>query len=65
MARPPLPESKRRSEVLQLRLTKGERADMEGGASASGEILSEFIRGAALEKAERLAGKPARKPKAP
>ena len=54
MARPPLPDSERRSEVLQLRLTKGERKDMEDGADACDEQLSEFIRGAALEKAERL-----------
>ena len=54
MGRPPLPESERRSEVLQLRLTKGERKDMEAGADASGEQLTEFIRGAALEKAARV-----------
>ena len=57
MGRPPLPESERRSEVLQLRLTKGERKDMEVGAEASGEQLTEFIRGAALEKAARVAKK--------
>jgi len=54
MGRPPLPESERRSQVLQLRLTKGERKDMEAGADASGEQLTEFIRGAALEKASRV-----------
>lgn len=63
MGRPPLPESERRTEVLQLRLTKGERRGMEGGAEAAGEQLTEFIRGAALEKAEKLTKK-GKKPKA-
>ncbi|WP_425492552.1 plasmid mobilization protein [Lysobacter changpingensis] len=61
MARPPLPESERRTEVLQLRLTKGERKDLDEGAEASGEQVSEFIRTAALEKAKRVkkkAGEP-------
>lgn len=51
MPRPPKPESERRSEVLQLRLTKVERDTLERGASKHGEQLSEFIRSAALEKA--------------
>lgn len=49
--------------MLQLRLTKGERRGMEGGADAAGEQLTEFIRGAALEKAEKLTKK-GKKPKA-
>lgn len=57
MGRPPLPDSERRSEVLQLRLTKGERKGMEDGAAVAGEQLTEFIRGAALEKADRLKSK--------
>lgn len=54
MTRPPLPESKRRSEVFQLRLTKGERKELDEGAAAAEEPLSEFIRGASLEKAKRV-----------
>lgn len=54
MARPPLPESERRTEVLQLRLTKGERKDLDEGAEASGEQVTEFIRKAALDKAKRV-----------
>lgn len=61
MVRPLLPESERRSEVLQLRLTKGERRGMEEGAAAAGEQLSEFIRSAALDKAERAIKKAKRK----
>ena len=41
--------------MLQLRLTAAERAAMEAGAERAGEQLSQFIRGAALEKAERAA----------
>lgn len=54
MARPPLPDSERRTEVLQLRLTKGERKDLDDGAEATGEPVSEFIRAAALDKAKRV-----------
>lgn len=51
MGRPPLPDSQRRTEVLQLRLTKDERSTMDAGADAAGEIVSEFIRNAALDRA--------------
>lgn len=54
MPRPKLPEHRLRSEVLQLRLTIDERKKMKAGADSAGEQLSEFIRGAALEKAMRL-----------
>ena len=54
MTRPPLPESKRRSEVFQLRLTKSERTELDEGAAAVEEPLSEFIRTAALDKAKRV-----------
>ncbi|MGH8074948.1 MAG: plasmid mobilization protein [Lysobacter sp.] len=57
MARPPLPDSERRSEVLQLRLTKDERKDLDAGANAAGEQTSEFIRTAALVRAQRELGK--------
>lgn len=36
---------------------------MEDGAAASGEQLTEFVRGAALQKAERLKGKRAKQHK--
>lgn len=62
MVRPLLPESERRSEVLQLRLTKGERKGMEEGAAAAGERLSEFIRAAAMDRVERVTKKDKRKP---
>lgn len=38
---------------------------MEAGAFEAGEVLSEFIRGAALEKAESLAPKTKRQKSAP
>lgn len=53
MARPKLPEEERRSEVLQLRLTKAERELMDEGAEALGVQVSEMIREAALAKAKR------------
>lgn len=52
MARPPLPESERRSEVLQLRLTKAERELLDRAAEALGIPVSELIRDAALRKAK-------------
>lgn len=61
MARPALPESERRSEIVQTRVTKGERKQIEAGAKAADEQVAEFIRGAALEKAERLSQQKKRK----
>lgn len=57
MGRPPLPEGERRSEVLQLRLTRDERAGLEAGAEAAGQVLSDFIRTSALERAKALLGR--------
>jgi len=54
MVRPKKPADEVRSQVLQLRLTAVERAAMERGAEAAGEQLSEFIRRAAMERAESL-----------
>ena len=54
MARPPKPESERRTEVLQLRLTKGERKELDEGAEATSAEVTTFIRTAALDKAKRL-----------
>jgi len=52
MVRPNKPADEVRSQVLQLRLTVGEREAMERGAEATGEKLSEFIRTAAMERAQ-------------
>lgn len=52
MVRPNKPADEVRSQVLQLRLTVGEREAMERGADAAGEKLSEFIRTAAMERAQ-------------
>ena len=54
MARPPLPDEERRSEVLQLRLTKAERELLDAGAEAAEMLLTEFIRETALNRAKRL-----------
>jgi uncharacterized protein (DUF1778 family) len=53
MVRPKLPADERRSEVLQIRLTKSERASMEAGAKRAGIGLSEFIRDAALSQSPK------------
>jgi uncharacterized protein (DUF1778 family) len=52
MARPPKPADEVRSQVLQLRLTVGEREAMQKGADEAGETLSEFIRNAAMDRVE-------------
>ena len=65
MARPPLPDAKKRSEVLQVRLTKGERKTLDEGADIYGEPVSEFVRTAALDKAKRLKKKQASEPEEP
>jgi uncharacterized protein (DUF1778 family) len=43
--------------VLQLRLTRDERARMEAGAEAAEQVLSEFIRSSALDRAKALLAK--------
>lgn len=53
MVRPPKPADEVRSQVLQLRLTIGERAAMESGAERAGEQLTQFIRKAALDRAKK------------
>jgi uncharacterized protein (DUF1778 family) len=53
MARPKLPDEERRSEVIQLRLTKDERQMLDEAAESLGVLLTELIRSAALAKAER------------
>jgi uncharacterized protein (DUF1778 family) len=57
MVRPKKPADEVRSQVLQLRLTVGEREAMERGAEAAGEQLSEFIRRAAMERARTTEAK--------
>lgn len=63
--RPPKHPEHKKSEYLQLRMTKAERACMQAGAKVAGQPLSKFIRTAAMEKATLLTAKPpARKRKA-
>lgn len=54
MARPKKPDEARRTEYLQLRMTKNERAALERGAKSYKQALSDFIRRAALEKAHAV-----------
>lgn len=58
MARPPLPDSERRSHVIQTRVTADEKSLVEGGAEAVGATPAEFLRDAALEKAAKALTKP-------
>jgi uncharacterized protein (DUF1778 family) len=58
MARPPLPESERRSHVLQTRVTTQERELVEKGAEAAGSTPAEFLREAALEQASKALKRP-------
>jgi uncharacterized protein (DUF1778 family) len=57
MARPPKPLDEVRSQVLQLRLTVGEREALEHAAARAGESLSEFIRRSAMERAAKASPK--------
>ena len=52
--RPPLPDSERRSQILQARVTSAERETIEAGAEAAGETPAEFLRESALDRARRL-----------
>lgn len=61
MARPPLPESERRSHILQTRVTSDEKSLVEEGAEAVGATPAEFLRDAALEKATKALAKPKRR----
>jgi hypothetical protein len=56
MVRPKLPDSKRRSEVFQLRFTKGERELLDQAVEPSEIPLSDLIRDAALEGAAAYQG---------
>ncbi len=53
MVRPLKPADERRSYVLQVRWTEAERERLEDGAARAGVQLAEFIRSAALEKADK------------
>lgn len=57
MARPPKPADEVRSQVLQLRLTIGEREMLDAGAKLAGKQLTQFIRDAALDRAAKVAGR--------
>lgn len=54
MPRPKLPDAKRRSEVLQIRLTTAQRELLDRAADLLEEPLSDLIRDAALAKARRV-----------
>lgn len=57
MGRPPLPDDQRRSELLKLRVSKEEQADIKAGADAADVPVSEFVRDAALAKARAVTRK--------
>lgn len=57
MARPPLPDDQRRSELVKFRVSPTEQASITAGADAAQVGISEFVRDAALEKAQALARK--------
>lgn len=54
MARPPLSEERRRSEVYQIRLTKAEKATLDAAAEKLQVPLSELMREAVISKAKRV-----------
>lgn len=51
MPRPSLPADERRTEVLQVRLSKTEKSELEAGAAALGVSAGALMRDAGLEKA--------------
>lgn len=51
MPRPSLPVEERRTEVLQVRLSKAEKSELEAGAAALGVSAGALMREAGLEKA--------------
>lgn len=53
MARPPLPDSERRSCVIVSRVTEAEKALIDKGAIAEGKTSAEFVRDAAVERASK------------
>lgn len=52
MVRPKLPDTERRSEVLQIRLTKQERELLDRAAADRGVLVTDLIRDAALRRAK-------------
>lgn len=57
MARPPLPDDQRRSQLVKFRVSPSEEASIKAGADAAETAVSEFVRDAALEKAKALVRK--------
>lgn len=53
MSKPQLPVDERRTEVLQVRLKKSEKAELEAGAIALGVSVGALMRTSGLEKARR------------
>jgi len=51
--RPELPDNKKRSEIIPVRMTAEERADCERAATKAGERLSEWIRVHLIRAAKR------------
>lgn len=57
MARPPLPDDQRRSELVKFRVSADEQSAITAGADAAEVPVSEFVRDAALEKARAVTRK--------
>lgn len=57
MARPPLPDDQRRSELVKFRVSKDEQAAITAGADAAEVPVSEFVRDAALAKTRAVTRK--------
>ena len=53
--RPPLPIAEKRSEFMGVKLTIGERAEIDAAARSSGIPASQIIRAGALKEARRIA----------
>lgn len=57
MARPPLPDDQRRSELVKFRVSKDEQTAIMAGADAAEVAMSEFVRDASLAKAKAVTRK--------
>lgn len=55
MGRPPKPPAERHAERVTVRLRKAERLRLERAAKSAGLCLSEYVRAAALARAEQEA----------
>jgi uncharacterized protein (DUF1778 family) len=54
MSRPKIADSDRRTEVLQIRLTKHEKSTLEQAAKQAGSSVTELMRSAALWQCKRI-----------